>query len=246
VNTQIQEEAISVVETWTDRQGVANILFYPDLLPPSTQLRFLKKGLEETEFPYYALAAVLGLQTVTERLDKNLADEDLEREMDAIFAEERWGDFAQFGEPAASHYEQALGSNEWESLRERLLVLIERGGEVMSGWEPSKEVHILDEVIADRASAILIGFVTREDVPRLLRLLEHPSEVVRNNILTTLLFLVRKDEVKRLVGSEVEAGRTTPTTTQFVASAREPMSPLWSYIPNLSELHPAEEASERL
>jgi hypothetical protein len=97
-------------------------------------------------------------------------------------------------------------------------------------------VHTLDEVIANRASAILLGFVTRKDAARWVRMLDHSSEVVRNNALSTLTFLLSKGDIERLVASEVTAGDVSPAAAEDVATAREPLGPLWSYIPNLDQI----------
>jgi hypothetical protein len=198
--------ALSVVEQWADRQAVANVLFYPSLLPPTVRMRFLLKALEEPEVPYYTLAAVVGLQDLT--------GEEFE------------------GAPEAG---KALG--------ERLLTLIDRAAERMRAWDTATTgLHTLDEVIADRASTLLLEHVERADATQLVLLLDHPSEGVRNNVLYTLLELFGTEEVERRVAQVADAGQISPAASQFARdNVDEPLMMLWAYIPSLVETFPAEE-----
>lgn len=50
---------------------LANLLFYPDLVLTTLRMRFLMRALDETEVPYYRLAAIVGLQKlVTNEFDE--------------------------------------------------------------------------------------------------------------------------------------------------------------------------------
>src|SRR5215216_6035392 len=139
VSGRDSEAALSVLEEWTDQQAVAKVLLYPDLLPQPHRLRFLLKALGEMDFPYYTLAAIVGLQSIEQ--------EEIERESGAR-----------------------------EEIKERLFALIDHADEVMRGWEPDAEgVHTIDEVIADRASALHWPFVESADAARLVGWLDHAS-----------------------------------------------------------------------
>jgi hypothetical protein len=196
--------AVSVLEQWADRQAVANVLFYPDLLPPTVRMRFLMKALEEMEFPYYTLAAVVGLQDLT--------GEEFEGAPDA---------------------RKAVG--------DRLLTLIDWADERMRAWDTAATgLHTLDEVIADRASVLLLEYVECADALQLVRLLDHPSDGVQNNVLYTLLDLFGKEEVERLVVEAADAGHVSPAAAEYVRQNDEPMM-LFAYIPNLVRTLPAED-----
>jgi hypothetical protein len=206
VSRRDSQAAASVLEQWTARQAGANVLFYPDLLPRSVRIAFLMKALEEAEFPYYTLAAVVGLQDLT--------------------GEEFEG---------APELRKAVG--------EQLVTLIERADEVMRAWDTAATgAHTMDEVIADRASTMLLEYVERADALQLVRFLDHPSEVVRNNVLYTLVDLFGTQEVERQVGEAAEAGQTSSAAPAFVRdNMNERLMMLWAYIPNLVQIFPAED-----
>jgi hypothetical protein len=202
VSRRDSEAALSALDDWTDQQAVANILFYPDLLPPSQRLRFLKKALGETDFPYYTLAAIVGLQSI-ER-------EEIDRK-----------------------------SGEREEIKDRLFALIDHADEVMRGWEADAEgVHTLDEVIADRASALLPAFSERADARRLAAWLGHAAECVRNNAFYTLVEFVGDEEARRVADEALASGKISSLSQIVPGNIDEPFI-LWAYIPNLTQLYPA-------
>lgn len=55
-----QAEVQTVVEAWTDIQAVANVLFYPEVLPPEKRLAALRRGLSDQGHRYLRLAAATG------------------------------------------------------------------------------------------------------------------------------------------------------------------------------------------
>jgi hypothetical protein len=184
------------------------LLFYPDLLPQPHRLHFLIKALGEMDFPYYALAAIVGLQSIEQ--------DELERQ-----------------------------SGIRGEIKDRLFALIDRADEVMGAWEPDTEgVHTLDEVIADRASALLQDFVEQADAPRLVGWLDHPSECVRNNAFCTLVELVGDDEARHVVDELLASGKVSAASQIVPGNIEEPFM-LWAYIPNLRQLFPAEQRNEQ-
>jgi hypothetical protein len=204
VSKRDSQATVSVLEQWADRQAISNVLFYPDLLPRTARMPFLMKALEEEEFPYYTLAAVVGLQDLT--------------------GEEFEG---------APEVRQAVG--------ERLLTLIEWADERMRAWDTAATgLHTLDEVIADRATVHLPDLVEPGDARRLVRFLDHPSEGVQNNVLYTLLDLLGREGVERLVVEAAEAGEVSPAGVEYASQNDEPMM-LFAFIPNLVQTIPAED-----
>jgi hypothetical protein len=57
-------EVSRVVQAWSDRQAVANLLLHPRLIPSSDRLPAVLRGLAAKSDDYLALAAVVGLQRV--------------------------------------------------------------------------------------------------------------------------------------------------------------------------------------
>jgi hypothetical protein len=214
------------------------VLFYPDLLPHTVRMPFIMKALEETEFPYYTLAAVVGLQDLTDELERELEQES---GAGAAMNEDDWKGM---GERLAALRERALGPErweEWKAVRERLLALIEHADEVMRAWDSTATGHTtLDEVIAERATVHLPDIVEPGDARRLVRFLDHPSEGVQNNALWTLLYLVGTEGVERLVVEAAEAGDVSPAAVEYVSRSDEPMM-LFAYIPNLVQTFPAKD-----
>jgi hypothetical protein len=127
-------------------------------------------------------------------------------------------------------------------IRERLFGLIENAGEMMRERSPpAPRVQTAYQVIADRASSLLPSYVERGDVPRLVRLLAHPSECAQNNILYTLVDSVGSDHARRLAAEAVDSGQISSETQEFVREhVADPMM-LWAYIPNLNQMVPAEQ-----
>ena len=75
ISSLTSEEAsrvASLVRDWTDRQAVANLLFYPDLIPATLRFEALNRALHSTDIPYLVLAATVGLQQIV--LDEIPAD----------------------------------------------------------------------------------------------------------------------------------------------------------------------------
>jgi hypothetical protein len=66
IDRQEAAELSAVVQTWSDLQAVANLLFYPELIPRPDRLPSLVRGLASGDEGYLALAAVVGLQRVPE------------------------------------------------------------------------------------------------------------------------------------------------------------------------------------
>src|SRR5262249_12437907 len=58
------ERVASVLGNWTDRQAVANLLFYSTLIPASLRWEALDRGLHSSDIPYFVLTATVGLQAV--------------------------------------------------------------------------------------------------------------------------------------------------------------------------------------
>ncbi len=50
------------IQAWEDEQAVANLLFYPFLIPEEFRPAAVRRALEETEQRYYTLAIIVGLQ----------------------------------------------------------------------------------------------------------------------------------------------------------------------------------------
>jgi Armadillo/beta-catenin-like repeat len=242
VSKRDSHAAVSMLEQWADRQAVANVLFYPDLLPHTVRMPFIMKALEETEFPYYTLAAVVGLQDLTDELETKL-EKEFKQESGAAAAMKE-DDWKGIGERLAALRERALGPEEWEeckAVRERLLALIEHADEVMRAWDSAATGHTtLDEVIAERATVHLPDIVEPGDARRLVRFLDHPSEGVQNNALWTLIYLLGTEGVERLVVEATEAGEVSPAAVEYISQNDEPMM-LFAYIPNLVQTFPAED-----
>jgi hypothetical protein len=51
-----------VLHQWRDPQAVANLLMYPALIPEAERAAAVLRGLDETRWPYLALAAIVGLR----------------------------------------------------------------------------------------------------------------------------------------------------------------------------------------
>jgi hypothetical protein len=243
VGKRDSQAAVAVLEQWADRQAVANLLFYPDLLPRSLRMRFLMKGLDETEVPYYQLAAVMGLQTLASEADTRL-EEAFEEEFgpEATIDEDNWKGM---GARVAAVRDRALGPERREERKavcERLLEIIDRADEVMRAWDAAATgLTTGDEVLADRASAILLDYVEPEGAARLVPFLDHPSACVQNNVLFTLLYLLGTNEVERLVVAAAAAGQASPAATELVRhKMNEPLTMHWAYIPSLVEASPTE------
>jgi hypothetical protein len=207
VSAKDSEAALAVLDEWTDQQAVANVLFYPDMLPRQQGARFLLKALNETDFPYYTLAAIVGLQSV---------------EQDELG--------------------QQPGTR--EEIKDRLFALIDRADEVMRGWETDEGVRTLDEVIGDRASALLPTFAERADARRLAAWLGHAAECVRNNAYYTLVELVGDEEARRVADEALASGKVS-TLSQIVPGNIDEPFILWAYIPNLTQLYPADQLRQR-
>jgi hypothetical protein len=56
-----------ILVSWSDQQAVANLLFHPDVIPETVRCKYILKALRETRVEYYALAAIVGLQTMRAR-----------------------------------------------------------------------------------------------------------------------------------------------------------------------------------
>ncbi len=53
-----------ILDKWKEEQAIANLLFYPVLIPESIRFDTIIKALTCDDAPYYVLAAVVGLQTL--------------------------------------------------------------------------------------------------------------------------------------------------------------------------------------
>ncbi|VAW79833.1 hypothetical protein MNBD_GAMMA12-3128 [hydrothermal vent metagenome] len=51
-----------ILNDWTEEQAIANLLFYPSLIPKSIRFDIICKALTSDNAPYYVLAATVGLQ----------------------------------------------------------------------------------------------------------------------------------------------------------------------------------------
>ena len=60
------QELSAIVRRWTDKQAIANLLMYPEVIPASDRIYALLKGLDEDETEYLVLAAVVGLQNLAD------------------------------------------------------------------------------------------------------------------------------------------------------------------------------------
>jgi hypothetical protein len=238
VGKRDSQAAQSVLEQWADHQAVANVLFHPDLLPRPLEMRYLMKALEETDMPYFKLAAVVGLQGLTDERDRKMEAAYVQEFGAPDQIEDNWKGM---GERLAQMGDRALGldeRDEWRAILERLFALIEDAGEVMRAFalaSPNTDRKLLDEAIADRATVLLPSLVEAADAPRLVRFLDHPSDCVQNNVLWTLFFLLGTERVARLVGEAADTGEVSPAATEYVRQNDEPMM-LFAYIPNLIEL----------
>ena len=67
-NVKLNEEeectVLTVLEAWSDKQAVANLLFCPSLIPAANRERFVTKGLSDLENPYFVLATVVGVASL--------------------------------------------------------------------------------------------------------------------------------------------------------------------------------------
>jgi len=53
-----------ILNDWKEEQAIANLLFYPSLIPESIRFDIITKALSCDDAPYYVLAAVVGLQSL--------------------------------------------------------------------------------------------------------------------------------------------------------------------------------------
>jgi hypothetical protein len=56
----------AIVQAWSEPQAVANLLLYPELIPPPDRMPVLLRGLAAGADDYLALMAVVGLQRIAE------------------------------------------------------------------------------------------------------------------------------------------------------------------------------------
>lgn len=54
----------SIIGDWADQQSVANLLFHPSIIPTDIRFAAIDRALRSTDTPYFALAAVVGLQSI--------------------------------------------------------------------------------------------------------------------------------------------------------------------------------------
>jgi hypothetical protein len=52
----------SIINEWQDQQSIANLLFHPTVIPAEFRIAAVDRALHSVEAPYFALAAVVGLQ----------------------------------------------------------------------------------------------------------------------------------------------------------------------------------------
>jgi hypothetical protein len=52
-----QKCILEVLSAWDQPQSIANILFYPGIIPSAERFRCIRKALSEKNQPYYKLAA---------------------------------------------------------------------------------------------------------------------------------------------------------------------------------------------
>lgn len=64
INEQDQALIVKIITEWKAEQAIANLLFYPRLIPESLRYEALFKALCDESAPYYSLAAIVGLQTL--------------------------------------------------------------------------------------------------------------------------------------------------------------------------------------
>lgn len=67
LNEEEERTALAVLESWSDKQAVSNLLFYPTLIPAANRERFFIKGLSDLKNPYIVLAAVVGVVCLAEQ-----------------------------------------------------------------------------------------------------------------------------------------------------------------------------------
>jgi hypothetical protein len=241
-----RQAAKAVMEGWADPQTVANLLFYPDLLPQDDRKRFVMRALNEMDVPYYRLPAVLALGDLAEDVDRKIEPE-IERELPGLETE---ADAQAVGPGVAELRENVLTPEErsWrEEIRAWLFETIEHADEVMKELEStSPGFGSLDQVIAERATAVLPSYVKVEDLPRLLSCLDHRSECVRNNVVWVLVDLVGKEQTDGLVNDAAESGSVSRDARAFVKEKLDgPLLMLWAYMPNLVDVFRAEDAVRR-
>ena len=51
-----------ILGDWRNHQAVANLLFYPQLIPEGTRVQAINRALRSNDIPYFQLAATVGLQ----------------------------------------------------------------------------------------------------------------------------------------------------------------------------------------
>jgi hypothetical protein len=54
----------AILREWQDRQAISNLLFHPSLIPEETRVETIERALHCADVPYFALAAVVGLQSI--------------------------------------------------------------------------------------------------------------------------------------------------------------------------------------
>ncbi len=61
ITTRQAKHISEILAAWDPPQAVANILFYPDIIPNIERFRYLLKALHDDKQPYNKLAAVVGI-----------------------------------------------------------------------------------------------------------------------------------------------------------------------------------------
>jgi hypothetical protein len=56
-----QKCILEVLSAWDQPQSIANILFYPEIIPKDERFQCISKALTEKKQPYYKLAAIVGI-----------------------------------------------------------------------------------------------------------------------------------------------------------------------------------------
>ena len=62
------DKVASIVQQWADTQAIANLLMYPEFIPPDIRFTALRKGLQSPTTSYLVVAAAVGLQHIADQL----------------------------------------------------------------------------------------------------------------------------------------------------------------------------------
>lgn len=206
--TELNAEDIKIIgdilQNGTDKQAIANLLMYPNLIPQDIRFECVFNSLQKPNYSYFLLAAIVGL----DKLEFTSVEQQV-----TIF--------------------------------NQLISIIENN----------------DGVIGDRASNFLSSnliFFHEDYSARIVHLLDHPSNVVRHNILSVLIPLIGLENIRSFMDNAVKSNQISETAHLYVERRLSEIKgfsedntvdgsildlgtlslPLLSYIPNLKDWYP--------